>query len=109
VVGFTRGEDALDTLKKQPIEVLLTDFDMPDMNGLELLQKALGRDRHLLGFIITGKGTVQTVIKALGVGAIDVIAKPFIFEVLRLKISRALEVRHLHQGGHVTLYFRELA
>jgi len=98
VVGFTRGRDALEMLKKQSFDVLLADFDMPDMNGLELLQKALGRDRHLLVFIITGKGTVQTVIKALGVGAFDVIAKPFIFEVLRLKISRALEVRHLRKG-----------
>src|SRR5512147_1383094 len=60
VVGFTRGHDALETLQKQPFDVLLADFDMPEMNGLELLQKALGRDRYLLGFIITGKGTVQT-------------------------------------------------
>src|SRR3990172_5447490 len=85
VVGLTRGEDALETLKKQPFDILLADLDMPDMNGLELLQKALGRDRHLLCFIITGKGTVQTAIKALGVGAFDVIAKPFTFEVLRMK------------------------
>jgi PAS domain S-box-containing protein len=98
VVGFTRGRDALETLKKQPFDVLLADLDMPDMNGLELLQKALGRDRSLLCFIITGKGTVQTAIKALGVGAFDVIAKPFTFEVLRMKISRALEVRHLRRG-----------
>jgi PAS domain S-box-containing protein len=97
VVGFTRGRDALETLKKQPFDVLLADFDMPDMNGLELLQKALGRDRHLLGFIITGKGTAQTAIKALGVGAFDVIAKPFTLEVLRMKISRALEVIHLRR------------
>ena len=41
---------------------------------------------------------MQTAIKALGVGAFDVIAKPFMFEVLRLKISRALEVRHLRKG-----------
>lgn len=98
VVGFTRGEDALETLKQQPFDVLLADLDMPDMNGLELLQKALGRDRSLLCFIITGKGTVQTAIKALGVGAFDVIAKPFTFDVLRMKISRALEVRHLRRG-----------
>jgi PAS domain S-box-containing protein len=98
VVGFTRGSDALETLKKQPFDVLLADFDMPEMNGLELLQTALGRDRYLLGFIITGKGTVQTAIKALGLGAFDVIAKPFTLEVLRMKISRALEVRHLRRG-----------
>jgi PAS domain S-box-containing protein len=98
VVGFTRGIDALETMKKQPFDVLLADLDMPDMNGLELLQKALGRDRSLLCFIITGKGTVQTAIKALGIGAFDVIAKPFTFEVLRMKISRALEVRHLRRG-----------
>jgi len=97
VVGFTRGIDALETLKKQPFDVLLADLDMPDMNGLELLQKALGGDRYLLGFIITGKGTVQTAIKALGIGAFDVIAKPFTLEVLRMKISRALEVRHLRR------------
>ncbi len=98
VVGFTRGRDALEMLKKQSFDVLLADLDMPDMNGLELLQKALGEDRYLLGFIITGKGTVQTAIKALGIGAFDVIAKPFTLEVLRMKISRALEVRHLRMG-----------
>ena len=98
VVGFTRGMDALEMLKKQSFDVLLADLDMPDMNGLELLQKALGGDRYLLGFIITGKGTVQTAIKALGIGAFDVIAKPFTLEVLRMKITRALEVRHLRRG-----------
>ena len=101
VVGFTRGEDALEMLKKKPFDILLADFDMPDMNGLELLQKALGRDRYLLGFIITGKGTAQTVIKALGVGAFDVIAKPFTLEVLRMKISRALEVIHLRRDAEM--------
>ncbi|TFG36563.1 MAG: response regulator, partial [Nitrospirales bacterium] len=98
VVGFTRSRDALEILKKQSFDVLLADLDMPDMNGLELLEKALGGDRYLLGFIITGKGTVQTEMKALGVGAFDVIVKPFMFEVLRMKISRALEVRHLRKG-----------
>ena len=98
VVGFTRGRDALEMLKKQSFDVLLADLDMPDLNGLELLQKALGEDRYLLGFIITGKGTVQTAIKALGIGAFDVIAKPFTLEVLRMKISRALQVRHLRRG-----------
>ena len=42
VVGFTRGRDALEMLKKQSFDVLLADFDMPDMNGLELLQKRWG-------------------------------------------------------------------
>jgi len=98
VVGFTRGKDALEILNKQPFDVLLADLDMPEVNGLELLESALGRDRHLQGFIITGKATVQTAIKALGIGAVDVIAKPYTLDVLRMKISRAVEVRHLRQG-----------
>jgi PAS domain S-box-containing protein len=97
VVGLTRGSDALEILNRQPFDVLLADHDMPEMNGLELLESALARDRHLLGFIITGKGTVQTSVKAFEIGAVDVITKPFTLEVLRMKISRAVEVRHLRR------------
>jgi PAS domain S-box-containing protein len=95
VVGFTRGIDALEILSKQNFDALLADLDMPEMNGLELLKSALDIDPHLMGFIIAGKGTVHNAIKALEIGAVDIIAKPFTLEVLRIKISRAVEIRHL--------------
>ena len=95
VAGYTSGKDALETLKKQDFDLLLTDLIMPEMNGIALLQAALKIDPHLVGIIITGQGTIQTAVEAMKVGAFDYVLKPFQFKILRQILSRAMEVRRL--------------
>lgn len=95
VEGFTSGKDALEAFKEQTFDLLLTDLVMSEMDGIELLQTALEIDPNLVGIIITGKGTIQTVVEAMKVGAFDYVLKPLDWKMLRLVLSRAIEVRRL--------------
>jgi len=56
-LGCTSGKGALEALKKYDFDLLLADLTMPEINGIQLLQSALEIDPHLIGIIITGKGT----------------------------------------------------
>ncbi len=93
--GFTAGEKALERLKKEEFDLLLTDLMMPEMDGIALLEAALEIDPDLIGIIMTGQGTVQTAVEAMKKGAFDYILKPFKVNTLLPIISRAIAVRNL--------------
>ncbi len=97
VTEFTRGKDALKALKEQEFDLLLTDLMMPEIDGIKLLKEALKIDPHLVCIIITGKGTIQTAVEAMKVGAFDYIVKPSDWKLLKLILSRAIEVRRLRE------------
>lgn len=90
--GFTSAKEALAVVKEQDCDLLLTDLIMPEMDGIGLLQAAMKIRPHLVCVIITGKATVQTAVEAMKVGAFDYVSKPLDFKLLRLTLSRALEL-----------------
>ncbi|MCX5803855.1 MAG: PAS domain S-box protein [Proteobacteria bacterium] len=94
-LGFTSGEKALDVLKNQDFDILLTDLMMPGMDGIALFKAALEIDHNIISIIMTGQGTVQTAVKAMQFGAFDYILKPFKINFLLPLIARAMEVRWL--------------
>src|SRR4030042_3187617 len=97
VTGFTKGKDAQEALKEQEFDLLLTDLMMPEIDGIKLLKEALKIDPHLVCIIITGKGTIQTAVEAMKVGVFDYIVKPSDWKLLKLILSRAIEVRRLRE------------
>ena len=84
------GLEALEQLKRHPdIELLLVDWNMPEMNGYELLravraQRAYDRVRILM---VTSEAQSEQVIKALSAGANEYLMKPFNRDVLVAKLS----------------------
>jgi DNA-binding NtrC family response regulator len=94
-LGCASGKGAIEALKKYDFDLLLTDLAMPDMSGIQLLQSALEIDPHLIGIIITGKGTIESAVDAIKAGAFDYLLKPFDFEILSPIINRAMQVREL--------------
>ena len=94
-LGCTSAKGAIDTLKKCDFDILLIDLMMPEMNGIELLKSALKVDPHLIGMIITGKGTIQSAVDAMKAGAFDYLLKPFEFALLSPILTRAMKVREL--------------
>lgn len=93
--GFTRAADALDSLRDSTFDLLLTDLQMPAMNGIELLRRAQAIDGDLAAVVMTGHGTLDTAVEALKAGALDYIQKPFKLSVMLPVIERALTMRHL--------------
>lgn len=71
-------QDALRLLRQHRFDLMLVDIRLPEMGGFELMQLARERDPELATVIITGHGTIDTVVEALEHGAEGLVLKPFI-------------------------------
>ena len=91
------GLDALEKIKLQPFDLLVTDLLMPNMVGLELMQKSCEIYPDLIVIVVTAHATLETALQALKQGAYDYIIKPFEPDHIVPVIERGLEKRHLRQ------------
>src|SRR5260370_12708007 len=88
----TNGEAALGLLEEQTDNIILTDLVMPQMSGLEFLEKVKKILPRAEVAVMTGHGSVETAVQAMKLGAYDYIAKPFSpLEELRLFLRRMAE------------------
>ena len=86
------GESALALLEEQPVHMILTDMVMPQMSGLEFLEKVKKLLPRTEVAVMTGHGSVETAVQAMKLGAYDYISKPFSpLEELRLFLRRMAE------------------
>ena len=86
------GESALAVLEDQPAHMVLTDMVMPNMSGLEFLEKVKKMLPRTEVAVMTGHGSVETAVQAMKLGAYDYIGKPFSpLEELRLFLRRMAE------------------
>jgi len=96
-VGCTSGKEAIEKLKTCDFDLMLTDLMMPEMNGVELLKYAREIDPHLMGIILTGKGTHETVTEMMQEGSFLCSLKPFNFQMLKLILSCAVKTGQLNK------------
>jgi DNA-binding NtrC family response regulator len=101
------GETALAHLAAQPADLVLLDYQMPGMNGIEVLAKIRNTEPRLPVIIITAYGTIERAVEAIKAGADDFITKPFDPEHLAVVVEKALEKSRLR--SEVELLTRELA
>ncbi len=88
---------AEDYLRTGPADVVVTDLRMPDVDGLEGLERLHAIDADLPVVLITAFGTVETAVEAMKRGAFDYLRKPFDPGELEIVIDRALQHRQLLQ------------
>ncbi|MBE7469942.1 MAG: hypothetical protein DPW09_11745 [Anaerolineae bacterium] len=93
VSGLTDSQAALDLLRQESFDLLLTDIKMPRLDGLELLRLAKEIDPHLTVVLITGYGTMEDAINAIRLGAQGFLMKPFEPEELVSTIKNNLARR----------------
>jgi signal transduction histidine kinase len=93
--GVTSPQAALQTLLAERFDLLLTDLQMPGMDGIALLAAAREIDPQLVGIVMTGHGTIDTAVKAMQAGALDYIQKPFKLKAILPVLRRGLEIRRL--------------
>ena len=89
------AEEALDLLRRNPYDVVVTDLRMPGMDGIELLERIKAQRPDAEVIVITAYGTVQTAVRAMKLGAYEYLTKPFDNEELLLLLERIRKVREV--------------
>jgi len=93
------GEAALNLLRKESIDLIITDLMMPKVDGFALLEQVKKSYPHTLVIVITGYSSMRSSIEALRNGAYDYLVKPFDLDILNLSVEKALDkirLRRMH-------------
>jgi two-component system, chemotaxis family, chemotaxis protein CheY len=92
VVEATDGKDAIAKLKVEPINFVITDWNMPEMDGLEFVAavRASEKHRHLPILMVTTRSVKDDIMQALKAGVNNYIVKPFTPDTLKQKIEQIL-------------------
>ena len=87
------GKEALERL--EGVDAVVTDFGMPEMDGLALLAAIRERDGSLPVILLTAQGSERVAVRAMKAGAYEYVTKPFDIDEMTLVVERALETRGL--------------
>ena len=91
------GRDAWAALDETVYDLVISDLDIDEISGLDLLEKTRSTDYTLPFIIITGVGTIETAVKAIQQGAFHYLTKPFKLQEIEILARRALEYGGLHR------------
>ncbi len=95
VFTASNGREGFDYLKKNPVDLIISDIQMPEMSGLELLSKVKELDSEMVVIMITAFGSTEIAVEAMKRGAYDYVQKPFKIDEVKIVIRQALEKRSL--------------
>ena len=95
VLPVQSGEEALDTLKSEDVDLVLTDRRLAGMDGVELVRQVKAEHPDLAVLVMTAYGTIESAVEAMRLGAEDYLVKPFETAELLLVIRRAIEFQEL--------------
>lgn len=91
------GRQALELLQDERVDLVITDYRMDDLDGMQVLEAVKEKYADTDVILITAYGTIEIAVEAMKQGAVDFITKPFPPEALRLKIEKVLDYRATRQ------------
>lgn len=91
------AETGLKSLRKNGVDVIVTDLKLPGMNGLEFLQEAKKINASIPVVVMTAYGSVETAVEAMKAGASDYVLKPFTMAEMKLVINKELDVQKVRE------------
>ncbi|MBI2609379.1 MAG: sigma-54-dependent Fis family transcriptional regulator [Deltaproteobacteria bacterium] len=95
VVTAENGKKALKKLEKESFDIVITDIQMPELSGIELLEKTKNMNEDIVVMMITAYGSTESAVHAMKLGAYDYITKPFKVDELKIIVRKALDSRNL--------------
>jgi len=99
VLPVQSGEEALDTLKREDVDLVLTDKRLPGMDGVVLVRQIKADHADLAVVVMTAYGTIESAVEAMRLGAEDYLVKPFEAAEMLLVIRRAIEFQALKSAN----------
>ncbi len=91
VTAVANGKDAVARLSQDPFHVVLTDLQMPELDGLGVIRYLIENRLNCIGIIYTGYGSVKTAVDAMKLGAFDYLTKPFKADEIKVVVKKALD------------------
>lgn len=98
VAAVANGYEALACLEREPIDLVITDINMPEMNGLVFLQELNRQHPRVQVIMVTAYGGVESYLEAMNLGAFEYLNKPVKLDELRAVMERifARELRQVN-------------
>jgi DNA-binding NtrC family response regulator len=103
VVVTPSGEEALDALKGDDVDLVLTDKRLPGMDGVDLVRRVRAEHPDLAVIVMTAYGTIESAVEAVRLGAADYLVKPLESAELLIVVRHAIEFQELRAASRATL------
>ncbi len=97
VTTAANGSKALRLLEKESFDMVITDIQMPQVSGMDLLEKVKNMNPNIIVIMITAYGSTESAVEAMKLGAYDYITKPFKIDELKIIIRKAFDTQMLKQ------------
>jgi DNA-binding NtrC family response regulator len=95
------GTAAIQAVKESVVHIVITDYQLPDIDGLEVIDRLAKIDAKIIPIVMTGFGTIETAVRAMKSGAFDFITKPFDLDTVAVVVRKAAEFHRLRQENHL--------
>jgi DNA-binding NtrC family response regulator len=103
--------EAFRILSKYPVDIAILDIRLPEMNGIELLKEIRRMHPHVQAIMMSGHGDMDSVIRALRLGAVDYFQKPFLLNEMLQTIEKARKYISVHNpanGDQLNYYLQDV-
>ncbi len=97
----TNAQEAISLLEKENFDLVITDMNMPQKNGLEVLKHSKKLNPNVYVIIITAFGNIENAVEAMKLGAFNYLIKPFSFETIETIIKKVEEHCLLISENHL--------
>ena len=96
VKGVKSGEEALEFLKQNPVDVVVLDVKMPGIDGIQTLREIKKTYPLIEAIMLTGHASLEVAIEGMELGAFDYLMKPIDIDDLLYKVQDAYEKKSIH-------------
>ncbi len=97
VTEFDNGEDALREIDEGSFDLIMLDYKLPDMTGLDILRRVREKDADVVVIMMTAFSSIESAVDAMKLGAYDYVTKPFNIDELLRTADKALETTKLRR------------
>lgn len=99
VMEAEKGKDAVQLINNNTFDIILIDYNLPELNGLEVIKQSNAASKHLISVLITGVRSLEVAIEGMRYGTRDYLVKPIVPEELLKTLDKIIKERDTFNIG----------